>query len=139
MTQGAPTLDRLVLGLLAGAAVGAPIITVAMAITAGNFSVDVWQFAFMALLVFVALVLTMPLAQAPLWFVLRRLRLRDSVASTLAGGLAFLAPSIFIMVAWGDYVGSAPLAQNVAWVAWWGLAGLVAGFIAWRVASFEVS
>ncbi|MEZ5972150.1 MAG: hypothetical protein R3C31_10115 [Hyphomonadaceae bacterium] len=131
-------MDRMVLGLLAGAVVGAPIITIATAIIAGSSRPDVGQFAVTTLLVFAALVLAMPLTQAPLWFVLR-MRLRDSAASTLAGGLAFLAPSILILVAWGNYVGYAPVAQNAAWVASWGLAGLVAGSVGWRVASFEVS
>lgn len=114
-------------------------ITVATAISSGNFNADLLQFAFTALLVFVALALTMPLAQAPLWLILRWLRLGDAVASTLAGGLAFLAPAILIMVVWSDYVGYPPLIQSLAWAASWALAGLVAGFVVWRVASFKVS
>lgn len=140
MTEGgAPTLDRLALGLFAGAAVGALIIAVAWGAVAGGYSGGMWQLIWTTLLLFVLLALITPLTQAPLWLLLRWLRLRDSVASTLAGGLAFLAPWILIMVAWGDYVGYPSLTQTVATLALWGLAGLVAGFVAWRVASFEIS
>lgn len=137
--SGAPTLDRLALGLLAGSIVSAPIVTVSMAVATNNLSDDVLNFALAAALVFLVLVVTMPLAQAPLWFVLRGWRLPDWAAATIAGGLAFLAPPILGAIAWADYAGPAAVAETVMLVVAWVPAGLVAGFVAWRVASFEVS
>ena len=132
MTERAPSMDRLFAGLMAGAAVGAPMITVPMAVTSNLIS-DLWQFTSTLVLVFLLLALVMVLAQAPMWFLMRALRLPDWMAATIAGGLAFAIPLVWLMFAWADYVGSAPVAQNIALASYAAMTGIAAGFIAWRV------
>lgn len=142
MNVPAPTVDRLFAGLMAGAAVGALIVTITLTVyamaVAAEPSINVWWFVSTVVLVFLLFGLTMPLAQAPLWFLLRTLRLRDWIAATIAGGLAFIVPIGLFSIAWADYVGSAPITETVASLVCCGGAGLAAGFVAWRVASSDI-
>lgn len=135
----APTLDRLILGLLGGAAVGAPLISTSMMVVRGDLTGTLWALVVIAIFVFLLLAVAGPLLQAPLWLLLRALRLQDWIAATIAGGLAFLVPPVVLALAWSDYA-SPPLSEElVALLACWGLPGLLAGFVAWRVTSLESS
>ena len=142
MTEEAPTMDRLFAGLMAGAAVGAVIVTayltVPTTITTSYLVVDMWQILFTVVVLFLVLALAMSLLQAPLWTLMRALKLRDWVAASLAGGLTFGAPVGLFALLGFDYSGAPFTAENVAMFVSWTGSGFVAGFVAWRVATFRV-
>jgi hypothetical protein len=136
-------MDRLFGGLMTGAIVGALLVTlfgvITIIVTTRDWSINIWHLAAVLIMLFLLFALIMPLAQAPLWFLMRALRLWDWAAATIAGGLAFAAPATLFALAWSDYAGPAPMAQTAVFVASCGVAGAIAGFVAWRVASLEIS
>jgi hypothetical protein len=134
--RGAPTLDRMVLGLIAGAVTGALLVAVAYTFFLGTPSFDLGMLPLAGFLGFVLLLPLLPMTQPLIWFVLRVLRLPDWLASTIAGGIAFAAIFVLVTLCWnsGYGTGGLDLFQLLSWTAM----GLVVGLVIWRVTSFDL-
>lgn len=98
MKGSAPTLDRLLIGLVAGAATGAVLTTIISAFVVTPLLPSLAPLV--ALLLFMLLLLTLPLTHPPIWFCLRAVGLRGWLGSALAGAVALLVVPILFGLAW---------------------------------------
>ncbi len=137
MTPNAPTLDRMVLGLVAGAVIGAVSMGLAFTFVLGTPSVDAGMFIVTVLVGLLVLLLTLPLVHPFVWFALRLARIPDWLACTLAGAVAFVVIPVVVTCAWERELTLNALADSGLFV--WPLIGVVAGYSIWRVTNWQVN
>ncbi|MGE0532004.1 MAG: hypothetical protein AB7G40_09315 [Hyphomonadaceae bacterium] len=135
MKRPTPTLDRIALGLVAGAFIGAALLSIGYFILAERWP-DISQVLIATTLTFLVCAILLPLTHPPIWFVLRMV-LPDWLASTLAGGAAFSFMLVLITVLWSGGYGSGDieLIQLMSWMA----IGLAAGLVIWRVTFLQIT
>lgn len=135
MNRSPPTLDRIALGLVAGAFVGAALLSTGYFILEERWP-DISQIVIATALTFLVCAILLPLTHPPIWFVLRAV-LPDWLASTLAGGAAFSVMLVLITVLWSGGYGSGDieLVQLLSWMT----IGLAAGLVIWRVTFLQIT
>lgn len=124
--MAAPTQDRILLGLVAGAAVGG--VLLAFNPTGGG--------ALIGLFAALVLALYLPLVFVPLWCGARSLRLPNAVGAPASGALALvLAPVVINLILWHELPASDDLAGISA--IYLGV-GAIVGLVVWRVSRWNV-
>jgi len=127
-----PTVDRMFIGLVCGAAAGAVVLTAFWALGAGSsllFALGVFAASFFGLL------LILPVTFWPIWSIAQFTRLPQWVTAPVSGALALC--SLPLLWAW---LNADPLLGFFG-ADYWLLAsfvGVISGFVAWLVAHWSV-
>ena len=125
--MAAPTQDRIMLGLVAGAAVGG--VLLAFSPTGGGG-------ALIGLFAAFVLAFYLPLVFVPLWWGARSLRVPDVVGAPASGALALLlAPVVINLILWRELPASEDLtAISTIYLG----VGAVVGLVVWRASRWNV-
>lgn len=127
MTVSAPTQDRILLGLVAGAAVGGVLLAFSPLGGGGPL---------IGLFAALVLALYLPLVFVPLWWGARSLRLPDIVGALTSGALALLlAPVGINLILWRDLP---TLRDATAISAFFLGTGAAIGLVVWRVSLWNI-
>lgn len=127
MTVSAPTQDRILLGLVAGAAVGGVLLAFSPLGGGGPL---------IGLFAALVLALYLPLVFVPLWWGARSLRLPDIVGAPTSGALALLlAPVGINLILWRDLP---TLRDTTAISAFFLGTGAAIGLVVWRVSRWNI-
>lgn len=126
----------MVLGLIAGAVIGAVSLGLAYTFVLGTPSMDAGIFIAYALVGLFILLLTLPLVHPIFWFALRLTRMPDWLAATVAGAVAFVVIPVVATCAWEREWTLSVLAGSGFFV--WPLIGVVAGYSIWQVTNWRV-
>lgn len=125
VTAERPTLDRMFLGLIAGAGAGGSLVSI-VAIATGSSILSSVAYGVIAAL---ALLATLPVVHAPIWLVLWIVHLRGALGACIAGAGSFL-----VILAMFEYLISGRMyGLNAFTLVVIGI-GAAMGFVIWRVA-----
>lgn len=137
MPRPGPTLDRLVLGLVVGAALGAVLVAISYMFIPAPLSPSLPQLPLVAFLVFMLLLLTLALTHPPILYCLRAIGVHGWLGSAIAGAVSFMLAPVLFALAWSRRV---PPLDDLASPALLILLpiGAAAGLAIWRVAHWNI-
>jgi hypothetical protein len=124
VTAERPTLERIFLGLIAGAGAGGLLVSIVGVVAGGS----ILSSAVYGLVAALALLATLPLIHTPIWLALWIVRLRGALGACLAGAGSFLVTlAMFEYLFSGRTFGLTAFSLIVIGI------GPVMGFVIWRV------
>ena len=135
MSERIPTLDNLLLGIGAGAAVGGVSLLLSWQVREEVIP-NVGFLLGGSLAAGLILLLALPIVFMPIWWITHLVGLRGALSGVIAGALTFVAPWLLLLLL-TEFSMTDP-GRVLAWLAHMAVPGALAGLVIWRVSNWSV-